>query len=380
MNTVYFDHLNNKFNSKEEMCDFWGIDIDLFRNRIEHGYSLEESLTGRIAQKEIKDNINTQSESQSRYTVVDHLGNTFKSAKILCKYWKIDYTDFHARISCGWTVKDAIEKGRADSLKATKKSEVFCDHLGNTFDSIKDMCDYWGIIESSFYYRMEKGMKLREALETSVEHEVYDHLGNKFNNVVDMCKYWGISISTYKYRLKLGKSLEETLTLKPYEINDGVKDHLGNKFKNINAMCQYWEIAPNTFRKRLRGGLSLKDALEKPMKNQKIAAVDHKGNKFRSISAMCSYWGIKASCFNYRIASGMSLKDALEKPVKFNGIKPSDHLGQVFDSLEEMCRYWGINPATYTYRLNSGWNKKDALEKPVKEQSFLYKELMYKGD
>ena len=45
-----------------------------------------------------------------------------------------------------------------------------------------------------------------------------------FDSVTDMCRYWGINLPTYTYRIKKGWSLKNTLTTLPNNtvINDSL--------------------------------------------------------------------------------------------------------------------------------------------------------------
>ena len=44
-------------------------------------------------------------------------------------------------------------------------------------------------------------------------YQYTDHLGNKFNSIKDMCKYWNVNVKTYTTRYKKGWSLKESLTV-----------------------------------------------------------------------------------------------------------------------------------------------------------------------
>ena len=74
-----------------------------------------------------------------------------------------------------------------------------------------------------------------------------DHLGNKFDSEKEMCQYWNIKPQTFRERQKRSWSLEKSLC----EKNNNLKsctDHLGNKFDSITDMCQYWNIGQATFK------------------------------------------------------------------------------------------------------------------------------------
>ena len=174
-----------------------------------------------------------------------------------------------------------------------------------------------------------------------------DHLGNKFNSIKEMREYWKVSITAYYNRKSKGLSLEQCLSTKHGNCSVNIlKDHLGNKFDNITKMCEYWNISRSTFNRRKKQGLPLKECLEQ-MKTNYIVT-DHLGNKFNSKADMCKYWNISHSTFNKRKKQGLSLKKCLEQTEK-NYIS-YDHLGNKFDSEADMCRYWNINYSTFNSR------------------------------
>ena len=75
---------------------------------------------------------------------------------------------------------------------------------------------------------------------------VRDHNGAEFNSIAEMCKYWGISESTYRSRVRKGLSLKEALTKKVTTTRTNntnskvVMDHLGNIFRSEAEKKRYW--------------------------------------------------------------------------------------------------------------------------------------------
>ena len=192
-----------------------------------------------------------------------------------------------------------------------------------------------------------------------------DHLGNVFDSLTEMCEFYGISLNTYYSRINLyGYTLEETLTT-PINKGKPCTDHKGNKFPNIAAMCKYWGIDYSLYNRRASYGWSIERILEKPKQQHIRYCIDHMGNEFKDEKAMCKHWGIGQATYFYRINNGWSQKDALEtKPEKKgpNVDKCYDHLGNEFKSSKVMAEYWGVNYITFRRRIRDGWDLKDALE------------------
>ncbi len=263
------------------------------------------------------------------------------------------------------------------------------DHLGNKFNTQKDMCTAYGIDGSTFRSRIKSGLSLEEALTRGFikpsSKECYDHLGNRYNSILEMCDAYGIDGSTFRSRIKSGLSLEEALT-KGF-IQPGSKecyDHLGNKYNSILEMCAKYNITDSAYRSRIRRGWNKKDALTKPfcINGFDKTCYDHLGNKFNTQKDMCIAYGIEASTFRTRISSGLSLEEALTSPLGYKSYKDNadnhkiimndhktvmkDHNGTPFISFESMCKYWKQSSNTVKRRLQiRGMTLKDALETPA---------------
>lgn len=194
------DHLGNRYSSVKEMCDKYGISVDIYRQRLKSGMALEEIF------KDVK---------TSWSDATDHLGNKFANIPEMCKYWNISVAAYCSRIRKGWSIKLAL----TTPVKKCSKIYEVKDHLGNTYQSKSVMAEQWGISYVALRQRLKQGWTLEKALTTPEcarvprSRVVTDHLGNEFKSNAEMCRYWGISLSAFSYRIKHGMSLELTLTL-----------------------------------------------------------------------------------------------------------------------------------------------------------------------
>ena len=277
----------------------------------------------------------------------DHLGNEFPSKKALCEHYHITASQFYTRTHNGWSLEDALTKRRG--AKGTKS--VY-DHLGNRFDSVEQMCNHWGIADSTFQGRVARGMSVEKALTATHEdthgEECYDHLGNKFPSTAKMCEHYGIPRQMYYGRIKCGWALEDILT-KPKETiaknSKAVTDHKGNKFVSVSEMCKHWNMTRSTFNARIKAGWSIEKALTEPKKpapSKNIPQTDHLGNTFPSLNAMCQHWGISRTLYSSRIKNGWSVERALTtKELIINSIAVKDYKGREFPSTIDICNYYG---------------------------------------
>ncbi len=295
------DHKGIEYNSQKEMCAAYNINLCTFKARISKGMSLEEALT--------------ISHIANGRKVIDHLGNKYNSVKELCDYWNIPYNITYARIRSGWDIKKAIET----PATGMRPAQACFDHLGNRYESIRQLCDTYDILPSTYHDRLKSGMSLEEVLTKSEKKKkrsgVTDHQGNYFKSVNKMCAYWGITKSVFSHRMKSGDfTLKEALETEKTKHRD-VYDHLGNKYSSIRKMCNTYGISTATFyRRKDKLGMSLEDILTKDIRNNHFKTTDHKGKVFDTKEDMCKAYNITSSRLDNRLKSGMSLEKALTTP------------------------------------------------------------------
>lgn len=200
-----------------------------------------------------------------------------------------------------------------------------------------------------------------------------DHLGNTFNSIIEMCNYYNISKATYKNRKRLGWSIEDILTKPVKNVKESCKDHLNNEYESIEQMCKRYKISRETFESRLSSGWNLEKALKTPVNKRNIKYKDHKGQEFKDIKEMCKHWKIEITTFSSRVNRGWTVQEALETPIGTKlkrGKECVDHLGNKFNSIQKMCEYWNITPSAYKARKLANWNEKEIFETPMRTSEF----------
>lgn len=315
----------------------------------------------------------------------DHLGNTYDSVKEMCKHYGINPTTYRSRIKAGKSVEEAL------TFK-TFSRRYYTDHLGNIYGSIKDMAKAYGITEDALSHRLNKGLSVAEALTLKIERTCQDHLGNEYENLTSMCNTYGISLVTFRGRIKRGYTLEKALTKEVSSVNIESIDYNGIKYNSIKDMCNAHNIRFYTFYKRINEGCTLEQALapskkeihKKLIKKSKNKVEDHLGNKYSSIKEMCLVYNITYSAFRKRIRSGMTLEDALTtkkdtKIKKVKGKKCIDHLGKEYASIKDLCDAYGINRQLYTTRLKRGLTIEEILTTQSIMANSKVRELKSKG-
>lgn len=69
-------------------------------------------------------------------------------------------------------VRSRLKKGIDPYTAVTMpmyRNTISKDHLGNVYPSIYAMCKHWGVRDSTFIHRIQKGMSIKKALTTPVK-------------------------------------------------------------------------------------------------------------------------------------------------------------------------------------------------------------------
>lgn len=239
--------------TKGEMCLFYGVSTSALDDRLRRGWSLKKALTTSVTKPK---------------SCEDHLGNKYKTTTEMCRHYGISPSVFNNRQLNGWS----LEKTLTTPIKSLSKK---CkDHLGNEFNSIKEMCEYHNADIKIYHARKAMGWALKDILTVPVNsvEKCKDHLGNEFDCQSLMCDYWKVPYKLFESRIRKGWTLEEALTIKRGERNDRFnpcEDHLGNKFKCWTEMCDYWNMDYSTFKYRIKNGWKVQEALLTPIISNK---------------------------------------------------------------------------------------------------------------
>ena len=179
--------------------------------------------------------------------VSDHKGNTFETEKDMCEYYNVSPGTFSARKFYGWSVEECLF-GREKVVRSDIDIEKRTDPYGKVFPSAKAMCEYHKRSYRAYACGLTRGWSKEEALfgkkkvSQASENDRTDHTGKVFSSMKQMCIDYGVSVSAYKSRIRQGWSKEEALTT-PVCIQDNTcEDHVGNKFESETEMCRYYKI------------------------------------------------------------------------------------------------------------------------------------------
>lgn len=254
------DHLGNRYESIAEMCKHYNIKLSTFKRRKKAGWDLKRALETPIR--------------SPKYT--DSEGNKFLSKKDLAHFHGMSITRYYSLLNAGYTLEDDKQ-----CKFGTKCTNVITDPLGRKHRTLVAMLKFYDIPKSSYMRYILAGLstkdllmdKMNGVLKTSgystKPFTATDHLGNTYDSISELCRHYNIERATLKTRLMHGQSLEEALTRnkKPIRLHSKlVKDHLGNTYKSIGSLCKHYNITRSAYDSRLKTGWSLEDTLTTPVK------------------------------------------------------------------------------------------------------------------
>lgn len=212
-----------EYTDLDEICKKHNKKLTLVKDRLRLGWVLDDALEKPVG----------------RGLYVDHLGNEYTRLGDLCKAYNITLAAYKRRKSLNWDLEQIL----TTPCKITGKREV-TDHLGNKYKSIKTMCEAYGVSKTIFMSRRKKGYSVEYSLTKRkiVEHgvESSDHLGNIYDSFRDMCKAYGKRDVLVKHRTDNGGwPLKDALII-PVLRSRIHKSHIGIDNKQYYKIKTYY--------------------------------------------------------------------------------------------------------------------------------------------
>lgn len=143
------DHRGRKFKTCEEMCDFWGVDLDVYRCRVHSlKWSKERALTTPVKNR-----------VRMKLPTTDHQGRNFESFEQLARNYAMCPDTLKHRLKRGMSLEQAL------TMPVRRGQHVTCkDHLGTVYYTFTDMCNRWGVKYTTFISRLNRGLSVEECL------------------------------------------------------------------------------------------------------------------------------------------------------------------------------------------------------------------------
>ena len=155
----------------------------------------------------------------------DHTGKEFETEEDMCKHWGVTLYDYTENRRRGYN-KESCLTGKGLPNKGYYKRKKCKDYLGREYNSVKEMCDTYGITSSCFNQRLRLGYTLEQSLTGNGVKSIYcqskscrDHLGKEYSSIKEMCSKYGITYDCFNQRMARGYSLKQSLT------GEGIRDN-----------------------------------------------------------------------------------------------------------------------------------------------------------
>ena len=94
---MFIDHLGIEYETLTDMLRAYRVSRDIYKYRIEHGYSLEEILTKKKKPKVGK-------------VIKDKYRNVFPNVTQFCKYYGIQTSQYYYKLKKGYSIDDIVEE------------------------------------------------------------------------------------------------------------------------------------------------------------------------------------------------------------------------------------------------------------------------------
>lgn len=254
----------------------------------------------------------------------------------------------------------------------------YTDHLGNSYDTPKDMCAEYGIdlkdfkrlfksgialeqilIGNSLSYECSIGLSYRELLRRN--KALYaDRVGNTYKSLKELCTSYGITLFDYFSYIQ-GHSIF-------------FEDKFGNVFRSIYEFCSVYEVSYSDAVKLLESAsvtdrpVIVSETLMKAVFDLRFkycpinyVCVDAHGKVYSNLSEMCKTYEVNISTFLDRLKRGMSLITALgteSEAMKVKVSKYNDFLGNSYRTISSLRTTWGFIDE---YSLREHLNKSNNL-------------------
>lgn len=193
-NGCFLDHLDNPYVSVRSMCKCWHIYQGTFMQRVKSNHDLKYCLT--------KDNKVKTPDKDNK--VIWVFGEPYAT-----------YND----IDEAYGFSGRISYFHRDDIEGWLKGQNLYKVDGNEYGTRSEVAEYSGLTENCIKHRVEvSGMSLEEAVHVPLPYtshgiQCQDHLGNNYDSIREMTTAWGISYGTYQTRIRSGWNVKDALTI-----------------------------------------------------------------------------------------------------------------------------------------------------------------------
>lgn len=203
-----------EYASQIDICNAYGIKQDVYSKRIKRGWTVAQAVG-----VELRDN--------------KYIGQKFmqKCGQYLTIVSYRAYKDIDGVFDDGTAVTN-IRMTEVLSGKVPNPSlgNMVRDHKGNMFRNRQEMFEYWGVSESAFDARTQRGWSLEKSLETPSKQKTVPvvYLGKTYSSVAELARHLNVTTQYIRHRLDKGYDIDNIMQ----PIADRMQEYVGKQFKN----------------------------------------------------------------------------------------------------------------------------------------------------
>lgn len=286
----------------------------------------------------------------------DHLGNEYESTSAMCEHYKIIRSTYMNRIKkFGWSVEKAL-------TTPTRFNSLYIVN-GQKFYSIKSACKHHGICDARIYEKMEKGLTLEQAINSTKKLGYYTVFGVTYRGLSAVYRDYGISTSALRRALKKGmtlddyiksRSLEKTITIGNVSYKSVYE---ASKILGVTEVSIFSAMAVTKDPQALELIIS---QTKKVADSYKRVYTSVNGKEVRNYIEFAKFLGVGGSFLMKNLLTKHTPETLVElknKPVVYDGIE--------YSNIETFCEKFNIKDSKFfgDYYFQQDFNK--AVEKHI---------------
>lgn len=235
---------------------------------------------------------------------MEYKGKPYKSFEDLARKVGLNSSTIRTRMKAGYTLEEAIERG-------TKEIE----YNGNLHTSFEDLANQVGVNSATIRSRMKLGYSLEGAIALGSKEEI-QVFHNTFKTLKELTDYYGLDYNHFSVLLSLGKTYEEAVT---YMLSKEKIALDGVEYETLTDLCNEYGISGNVVRNRICKGYSLREAVTKPVRQiTRSTNYMFRGKIYNTKKELAESYGLQQSFVNdFSKNKKLDYIDSLEVLVTF---------------------------------------------------------------
>lgn len=237
------------YSSISMLCRERNINEYLVRSRVYNGMSIEDAID----------------DAASAYTSIEYNGVTYKSKAELCRRFGCGYPKFIKLTASGVDITEAIKLSTIKEDNTKQYTRFNLEYNGKRYNTVKELCDEYGIERHYLVKRLKLGMTLDQIIESRDKRKkMVTYNGKEYDALSDLLDEYGVSLATYHYRINRGASLSEALQAGKNSARSVTYNN--TVYSSLRELCEVYNIKYVNFRSALtykrKLGMSTEEAID----------------------------------------------------------------------------------------------------------------------